>query len=105
MQEARDLLEQGVYVPVRLLPETNNPVDPKAIAFQCEVNDKYHMIGYVVKEAVHDALHRSEKTSVEFKWIKYVSDWYRSVPGYFAGINVTKIGTWPHSVVWVSSAR
>ena len=70
--------------------------------------NKYHTVGYVVKEAltsVHDALRRSEITSVEFKWIKYVSDWYRSGPGYFAGINVTKVGTWPPSVMWVSSTR
>ena len=38
LQEARDLLEQGNYVPVGLFPEPTNPVDPEAVAFQLSLN-------------------------------------------------------------------
>ena len=65
-------------------------------------------MGYIVNEIldyVHLAISRSEIVSVELSWIKYISDWTRSGPGIFAGIKVTKQGSWPHSVVKVASTR
>lgn len=38
-------------------------------------------------------------------WINYVGDWFRSGPVYFAGVNITKVGTWPTCVVRVASTR
>ena len=50
LEKSRDLLEEGCVVHVKLSPEPNNPFDPKAIAFICEVDGKLHRIGYVVRE-------------------------------------------------------
>ena len=36
--------------------------------------------------------------NVKFGWIRYVTDWRRSGPGYFAGIAVTKKGQWEANV-------
>lgn len=108
LRRARDLRNSGVNVPVRLQPEPSNPVDSKAIAFVCEVDGKWHRIGYVVTEVldeVHAALHGGRITSVRFAWIKYISDWTRSGPGYFTGINITRYGNWSSNVLYYSSTR
>ena len=106
---ARDLLESGIDVCVELVPEPTNPKDAKAIAFMCTFEDKKrYRIGYVVKEIlneVHSALNNNEVTSVKFGWIKYVSDWTRSGPGFFAGVKVTKIGHWEPCVIRAASTR
>ena len=90
LEQCRDLLEDGHSVCVKLSPEPDNVFDPKAIAFLCEVDNKSQRIGYVVKEvqdAVHAALIVNDITNVSFKWIKYITDWYRCGPGiFFAGV-------------------
>ena len=61
---------QGGNVAVRLEPEPTNPVDSKAIAFQCKVNGTWSTIGYVVSEIldeVHQALSTNCITDVEFE--------------------------------------
>ena len=101
-------MEAGDSVVVELCPEPHNPVDSLAIAFVCILQGHKQGIGYVVKEAqphVRDALRTGSICKVEFKWIKYVTDWYRSGPGYFAGVNVTKTGLWARDVVRVRSTR
>ena len=90
-------MDEGHNVPVKLSPEPENPVDPKAMAFLCEMDGKFQRIGYVVKEvqqAVRNALNARDVIDVRFKWVKYISDWYRCGPGYFAGVNVTTKGVW-----------
>ena len=95
-------------VPVKLLPEPNNPFNSKAIAFVCMVGGKWQRIGYVVNEIlseVQSALNNDDITCVEFAWVKYISDWTKSGPGFFAGVKVTKYGIWPYSVKKAASTR
>ena len=72
------------------------------------VNGKWHRIGYVVNEIlneVHNALNGGEIVQVEFSWVKYICDWTRSGPGFFAGVSVSKRGYWSHSVTRAASTR
>lgn len=108
LRNVRDTLEQGHNVPILLTPEPTNPVDSKAIAFTCKVNGKWCRLGYVVSEIlqeVHQALSALEVVKVKFAWVKYISDWSRSGPGFFAGVDVTKRGKWSYSVMRVASTR
>ena len=105
---AQNLIEQGHIVQVQLAPEYNNPYDPNAVAFQCLKDGKFQRIGYVVKEVaseVRDALEQEVIVAVKFKWIKYITDWSRSGPGYFAGVSVTKLDYWSTAVVRAASTR
>ena len=104
----RDSLDQGRNIPVSLVPEPRNPFNSNAIAFTCMVNDKWHRIGYAVNEIlneIHNALNGGEIVQVKFSWVKYISDWTRSGPGFFAGVSVTKRGYWSHSVTRAASTR
>ena len=95
-------------VPVRLMPEPNNIYDSKAIAFECQLGGKWEKIGYVIKELldiVHDAIESKEIVKVEFSWIKYITDWRRSGPGYFAGISISKNSSWDKTVLKYSRTR
>ncbi len=108
LEWASVLIDAGVFVPVEITVESDNPVDPGAIAFMCEMDGSFQRVGYVVKEvrdAVYNALTRNDITTVKFKWIKYISDWYRMGPGYFAAVIITKKGVWPRNVVRVQSTR
>ena len=98
----------GYTVPVRLTPEPNNIYDSKAIVFECNIFDKWEKIGYIIKEflkTVHAAMDCKEITSVAFFWIKYISDWRQSGPGYFTGINISKKGNWDKAVLKYCSTR
>ena len=108
LQTAKTLLDSGATVPVQVTPEPLNPVDPLAIAFTCNLGGKWQQIGCVVKEAcphVHDAITSNAIVKTEFKWIKYITDWYRMGPGFFAGVSITKNGVWPPPVVRSRSTR
>ena len=92
-------MEEGRTVPVRLKKELQNPVDARAIAFQCKVKDKWERIGYIVwevLEAVHDAMDNQKIVSVDFDWVKYILHFNR---GWYSGIIVTKQGQWPPNVL------
>lgn len=94
--------------PVIIVPEPENPVDSEAIAFRAKISDKWHTIGYIVREAlpyVHDALKRNVIQSVTFGWVKYLVSWTRSGPGYYAGFDITIEGKWPQDVVRCASTR
>ncbi len=90
-------------VQVKLTPEEDNPKNARAIAFTCKIDGEWQRIGYVVEEAL-DAVHTAlDKESVSFEWVKFLIHW--SCPGWYAGINVTKHGQWPLSVLRSASSR
>lgn len=93
---AKDAQQHGHVVPVSLVKEPLNPRDSRAIAFKCKLDEKWVTIGYVISELlneVHDAIDTGKIVSVDFAWISFVTYW-RSGPGYFAGIWIAKKGEW-----------
>jgi hypothetical protein len=105
LRKARDSMQSGVDVPV---PEPSNPFNTNAVAFMCFIDNKWHRIGYVVNEIlhhIHEAINNNLIISVKFAWIKFISDWMHSGPGYFAGVALTKYGEWPKIVVSKRSTR
>ena len=100
LQRARDIKASGSHVPVKLVHEPRNPCDSRAIAFMCEVDRKWQTIGYVVSELldeVHAAIDAGDILSIQFAWIRYITDWSSSGPGFFAGIAIEKKGEWSFS--------
>lgn len=91
-----------VEVKVRILPEPNNPVDAKAIAFQVLTENKWERVGYAVTDVL-DALHQEILTksivAVELEWVKFITHWRRSNPGWYCGIKITKKGLWDNIVM------
>jgi len=61
-------ITKGIAVPMRLQPESVNPVDSNSIAFVCQVvPHQWEQIGYVVKEAcnnIHEAMNQNKILSV-----------------------------------------
>ena len=97
---------EGGNVEVRIEPEPTNPVDAKAIAFQCKLNNVWSTIGYVVSEVldeVHQALSTNSITDVEFEWVKFAIMW--RTPGWYAGINLTRRGEWSRNVLTSQSSK
>ena len=102
LEKVAELLQQGQYVQVDLVPEPENPQDSKAIAFKCKVDGKWCVIGYVVREAldvVHQAMKEKRIIYSKFAWVKYCVMWLRSGPGFYAGINIALNGEWPSVVL------
>ena len=102
LARAAALKKQNKAVETRILPEPQNPMDSKAIAFQVLIDDKWQRIGYMVKEvldAVHKELSNDSLTAVELDWVKFITHWCRSTPGWYCGIKVTKKGAWDINVV------
>ena len=98
---AHRLLNEGKTVPVKLVPEPTNPYDSRAICIQCEIDGKWKIVGYVVKEicdSIHQALDSNSVTSTKFAWIKYKIV-RKTGPGYYAGVEVTRKGEWPPAVM------
>ena len=107
LRAARDKQDKGETIPVRLQPEPNNIRDPKAIAFECLLEGKWARIGYIVRELldeVHESIDKKVIVNVEFDWIKYMTNWTFSGPGYYAGIALTKKGPWSNKAISSSSA-
>ena len=95
-------------VTVKLCPELRNPVDSQAIAFVVSLDSKEHRIGYAVCEVLddlHDAISRGDIVSVQFKWVKYRLDWYRTGSGYYCGVNICRKGHWSSVVQRYQSTR
>ena len=108
LKAARDKMESGEDVPVIMEPEPENIWDPNAIAFKCLLDGHYLRIGYVVREISQEVLQslaEKEVIGVKFKWIKYMSIWTMSGPGFYAGIAVTKKGQWSSKVIKSSSSH
>ena len=47
-----------------------------------------------VLATVHQALHNKEIVSVELDWVKFITHWSRSAPGWYCGIKIGKKGPW-----------
>jgi len=101
LKKVSELLHDNQHVPVNIYPEPENPFDSQAIAFKCWLDNQWHRIGYVVREAlngVHEALTMRTITNVKFSWAKFRITWPNSGPGYYAGINITKQGQWSAAI-------
>ena len=106
LAEVASRLRKGEVVKVMLRPEPSNPKDSRAIAFDCNIGTKWERIGYIVQEAlsaVHSAIKNNLIVSVNFEWVKYITHWSRSAPGWYSGIAITKQGDWPVEVVRCAS--
>ena len=102
---AYQLLGSG-NITCRLKPEPDNPVDSEAIAFECDIDQRWRIIGYVVREALkelHQVMEENEIIGVSINWIKYIIVW--KSPGWFAGIDITRIGEWSSTNMKSQSAR
>ena len=83
-------------------------MDSKAIAFECNLESEWKIIGYIVREAldaVHDALNKHTITEIKVDWIKYIVHWSRSGPGWYAGVRITKEGKKPFAVLAPCSVK
>lgn len=108
LRRARDIMLGGCTVPVQLVPEPLNPRDSRAIAFKCKVDDKWCTVGYIVSELVeevHAAIGSGSIFSVRFAWVRYISDWSVSGPGFFAGVTIEKKGKWSVAASNAASTR
>ena len=54
-------------------------------------------------DSVHEAMKKEEILKVEVNCIKYLLHWSRSGPGWYAAIDITKIGEWPAVVAKCSN--
>ena len=84
-------------VPCHFYPEPDNPYDSLAIAFKCEIDEKWHTIGYV-----RPALKDKQVTSISIDWVKFIIFLALSL---IAGIKISRIGEWSRAVVLSQSAR
>ena len=58
---------QNGDVPVMIVSKPKiNQFDSKAIGFKCQIEDKWHRIGYVVREALDDVHHALQGNNVMF---------------------------------------
>ena len=106
MSSAAARLNRGEAVLCQVLPEPNNPIDSEAICIQFKLDRKWYKVGYVIHEALsdlHTALRESKVTKVSIDWIKYIIYW--QTPGWYTGINITRIGEWSSTVVRSQSAN
>ena len=106
LSSAAARLNRGEAVLCQVLPEPNNPIDSEAICIQFKLDRKWYKVGYVIHEALsdlHTALRESKVTKVSIDWIKYIIYW--RTPGWYTGINITRIGEWSSTVVRSQSAN
>ena len=77
-------------------PEPHNPYDSKAIAFECMTNEDKRIV-YMVSDVqvdVHLAINDKSIVSVEVEWIRFITHWSCSKPGWYCGITIKKKGPW-----------
>lgn len=102
LAESANKLKKSEPVEVRLRREPTNPKDARAIAFDCKHNDSWEVIGYVVRDALdsmHHAIENRHIISVQFDWIRFITHWSHSGPGWYCGIKITKKGEWSKEVL------
>ena len=79
---AAELEDKGENVPLRVNHELDNPIDSKAVTFECHIENEWKVIGYVVQkalDALHKALETEAITEIKFQWIKCIVHWSRMV--------------------------
>ena len=82
------------------MPEPENPVDSEAIAFECDIDGIWKTIGYAVREVLkelHAAIAENKIIEIKLNWIKFIIYW--KAAGWYAGIDVKRIGEWSAVVV------
>jgi hypothetical protein len=65
-------------------------------------------IGYIVREVldeVHEAITNGHILWVRFAWVKFLLHWTRSGPGFYAGINIVRLGEWSDKCVRSASTK
>ena len=108
LRAADAFMKEGKDVPVRLRQEPENPIDANAIAFDCQIGNDWKRIGYVVQDIlmeVHDAIIKHEIISVKIAWVKFLLCWRRCGPGFYAGIDIAKQGSWSLTCTRAASTR
>ena len=93
--------KRGDKINVRITPEPHNCFDSRAIAVEAETNSKWERVGYLVNdvlECVHKVLATNKLVSVEMSWVKFITHWSRSGPGWYCGIDICRKGTWSNVV-------
>ena len=84
LKQIAQLHSRGLEVPCHLKPEPDNPFDSNAIAFECQIDGMWKIIGYIVREAldkVHEALAVKKVIKVALDWVKFQLQW-RSLGWY-----------------------
>ena len=67
LKYAKQQLDNGIRLPLKLQPEPDNKYDSKAIAFMCQDNLDWQRIGYVLRELtdeVHSAINNGKILNV-----------------------------------------
>ena len=94
---------------VKFTPEPKKKTfNSRAIAFVCLIDGHWCRISYVlneIPEEIHQTLTTNEILSVKFSWVKYITHWSHSGPGFYAGMDVTKKGYWSSAVVRAGSTQ
>lgn len=54
---------------------------------------------------VHDAISKHEIISVKIAWVKFLQFWRQNGPGFYAGVNISKQGSWSCTCLRVASTR
>ena len=108
LESANEAVRSGRDVYVTLQKEPQNPIDSMAIASICYVEEKWNRIGYVVREAlddVHEALSTNAVREVKLAWVKFRIDFLGSGPGFYARVDITRIGQWSSRVRGSASTK
>ena len=107
LEQAFIARQNGETVPVKIEPEPTNPYDSKAICFKCLLGGMWCRIGYIVRalDEVHEAIRNERILWVRFAWVKFLLHWTRSGPGFYAGINIARIGEWSDRCVRSASTK
>ena len=74
----------------------------------CQLDNKPYTIGYIVSELLdemHTAIQAGKIVSVKFSWVKYITDWTRCGPKFFAGVAIERIGPWSPQAIRSASTR
>ena len=106
LKQIAQLRSRGLEVPCQLKPEPDNPFDSNAIAFECQIDGMWQIIGYIVREAldeVHEALAAKKVIKVALDWVKFQLQW-RSV-GWYAGVNISRSGQWSPTIIRCQSSK
>ena len=100
LAEVNQRKKKSIVVNFRLTLEPHNVFDSRAIAIEAEIDSQWKRVGYLVSEVlkcVHEALGSSKIVRVELCWVKFITHWSRSGPGWYCGINISKKGPWSNT--------